>query len=54
MTPSQPVQQADPIKDSRYVNYLEDLKARGDHKRYSTMSWENDLKDRSTTQMEKR
>ena len=34
-----PSRVAEPTKESRYVNYLEDFKGRQDPKRYSTMSW---------------
>lgn len=49
-TPSQP---AESIKQSRYFNYLDELKSKSEH-HVSSMDWEKDMKDRTSSKLEKR
>ena len=43
------------VKQSRYLNYLDELKSKSEyHHHHSSMDWEKDMKDRTSSRMEKR
>lgn len=49
-TPNQP---AETVKESRYFNYLEEMKSKSEH-HSSSMNWEKDMRDRTSSKTERR
>ena len=49
-TPSQPVEST-VCGQSRYLDYLQEFKSKSDHHHASSMDWERDMKDMTTSRL---
>lgn len=47
---STPINPVETIKESRYFNYLDELKAKSE-RHNSSMDWERDMKDRTSSKL---
>lgn len=48
---STPNQSIEPVGQSRYLDYLQDLKSRSEHHHASSMDWEKDMKDLTSSRL---